>query len=122
MEKLYTKEDLDRAREGGYDVGVKNVKGENHISPSPETRERLKALEVNQNNFMTEIQEIKQMIKDLGMKLDCALEKKADKEIVDGMKNDLELLKNWKWKMVGVGIVVVFFIYVLKDYILGKGW
>jgi hypothetical protein len=70
-----TKLTIEEAYEKGRSIG----RGEGHSNPSPETRERLKALEVNQTNLMQEIQEIKQMIEKLGLKLDCALDKKADK-------------------------------------------
>jgi hypothetical protein len=50
-----------------------------HTQPSTETKERLIVLETNQDNFMKEIQEIKEMIKVLGEKFDCAIDKKADK-------------------------------------------
>jgi hypothetical protein len=73
MEKTYTQEDLNRAFETGKSLN------KIHNFPSPETRERLATLETNQNNFMTELQEIKSMIKELDGKISCALEKKADK-------------------------------------------
>ena len=54
-----------------------------HNEPSPETRERLKALEVSQQNFMQENKEQHQMIMEavskLDSKLDKALETKAGK-------------------------------------------
>ena len=61
-----------------------------HIEPSPETRERLTSLEVNQQNFMDKLQEfqndnkeahnaIMTVVSKLDEKLDKALEKKANK-------------------------------------------
>lgn len=106
-----------------------------HTEPAPETRERLKALEVelksNTINFMEKLSEFSKdnkeahdalfkAISKLEEKLDKAIEKKADKDLVEKMQSDLESLKDWKWKMVGVGIVVVFIIYLAKDIILSK--
>lgn len=71
-----------------------------HQVPSPETRERIKALEINQQNVMQEIQEIKQMIKDLGTKIDCALDKKADRWVEKVL-----------WTVIGF-IVTGFFSYI----------
>lgn len=102
-----------------YEVGRRNGRGEHNLS-SPETRERLVKLETNHNNMMSEVQEIKQMIKELTLKVDCAMEKKADKTVVDGLEKDMKDLQSWKYKMIGIGIIVVFIIIAIKDYILGK--
>lgn len=72
-----------------------------HSEPSPETRERLKALEVNQNNFMSELQEIKKMISELKFDLKDAIEKKADKEEVNQIKSIIK----WIGSGIGAGII-----------------
>ena len=65
-----------------FEKGRQTGRGE-HFNPSPETRERLTALETNQNNFMQqnskEHDEIKQMISEMKNDLKNALETKADK-------------------------------------------
>ena len=57
----------------------KHTMTEEHLKPSPETRERLKALEVNNKNIMDEIREIKDLIKELKFDLKQALNTKANK-------------------------------------------
>jgi len=95
-----------------------------HYDPAPETRERLTALETRQKMFMEtntkEHQDIFEAITAIEAKLDKALEGKADKAPVEKLLVDVELLKSWYWKMLGIGIVIVFLIYTFKDYILSK--
>lgn len=113
-DKQFTQKDLNMALETGKRIG----KGEGHNVSAPETRERLAKLETNQNNLMQEIQEIKQMIKDLGNKLDCALEKKADKAEVEVMKKDLTDLRGWMWKTIGVATTLLFLASFFREQIL----
>jgi chromosome segregation ATPase len=77
-----------------------------HEQPSPETRERLVKLETNQFNLMEEIQDIKAMIKELGVKLDCALDKKADKWVQTAM--------TWFMYAVALGIIGTVGTLILK--------
>jgi len=69
---------------------IKHKIDEDHISPSPETRERLVKVETNQKNYMEqntkEHKEIKELI--LGIKNDVkdALDNKANKWVEDAIK------------------------------------
>ena len=77
-----------------------------HEEPSPETRERLKALEITQQLFMDKLEQsiqdnkeahnsIVEMINKIEEKLDRAIEKKADKD------------SQWAEKvLIGFGVVV----------------
>ena len=109
-----------------YELGRKIGSGEGHDKSSPETRERLGKLEVtntrletNQKNIMQEIQELKIMIEKLGCKFDIAIEKKADKQTVNGLISDMEKLKIWLWKALGAIGAVLFILSFFKDQILG---
>lgn len=73
---------------------IQNAIESAHNTPAPETRERLKALEVTQQNVMDKLEEsikdnkeshilMMSAIDKLDKKLDQALDKKADKESVD---------------------------------------
>jgi hypothetical protein len=75
---------FDKKWDSRYKERVEN----SHTSPSPETRERLKALEITQANIMEKLEELQQSSKEshnalleaiqkLEAKVDNALEKKA---------------------------------------------
>jgi hypothetical protein len=98
FEKLNTEE-----KEKFYDYIYKQkYDGVNlHTQPAPETRERLKALEVSQQFMVDEISEIKSLVKGLDDKLNCALEKKADKADVNRIYSFLY----WLGGIIGVGIL-----------------
>jgi len=80
-----------------------------HTEPSPQTRERLAKLETNQLNLMQEINEIKQMISELGNKLDCALDKKADKWVQTAF--------TWFMYAVGAGMIGTVGTLIIKGII-----
>lgn len=97
----------------------------NHEEPSPETRERLKALEINQENIMDYLKENKEEHKELfglvrGMdtKLDDALKSKADKSEVIELSEKVEDLKTWKIKIIAYGSVLLFLVTFFKDIII----
>jgi len=100
MEKKYTQDDMDEMRDKTLEAGKKI--GEGHNSSAPETRERLAIVETKQNDIMQEIQEIKQMVKELGIKLDCVIEKKADKVDLAG-KSDKWVERTFRWFLIVVG-------------------
>jgi predicted nuclease with TOPRIM domain len=79
-----------------YNTGLDNGNKKGHLTPSPETRERLIRLETNYNNMsekleelkienQTEHKDIKKMISDLTDKLDKTLETKAGKWVESAM-------------------------------------
>jgi hypothetical protein len=83
-----------------------------HDRPSPETLKELELLKLSRVEdqkdiqFMKdEISEVKELVKDLGTKIDNAMSCKADKSEVDGMKKDIKEISNWMWKVIGIGIV-----------------
>jgi len=53
----------------------------------------------------------------LNKKLDCALEKKADKTIVDELKVKVEDLNNWKLKILGAISVLAVLFSIFKEQI-----
>lgn len=89
----------------------KKYQGKNlHNNPSPETRERLKALEISQKYMVDEISEIKLLVKGLDTKLDCALEKKADKDVVKRLQDNLQWISYTVIGAVVLGVIgFVFF-------------
>ena len=96
-----------------------------HDEPSPETRERLKALEVTQNNIMDYLKENKEehkelfnIVEDIDKKLDNALVGKADKSEVAILKETVDGLKEWKVKIAVIGSVLLFILTFFKDAIL----
>ena len=91
-----------------------------HSEPSPETRERLKALETQQKFMVDEISEIKQLVKGLDTKLDNVIQNKADKEEVKTLWKKMDNLVVWKAYMMGIGAVILFILYLLKDYLMHK--
>lgn len=95
MNRKYSQNEVDDLVERALNSGRKQCLG--HDKSAPETRERLTALETNEKNVMQELQDIKQMIKDLDSKLDCALEKKADRWV--------EKVLTWVGALIGASIV-----------------
>lgn len=98
-----------------------------HNEPSPKTLSELTDLKVVQGKltktqeFMTqEISEIKDLVKGLDLKLDNAIKDKADKSEVDDIKKEMKNFSNWKAYIMGMAVIVVFLLYALKDYLLGK--
>lgn len=69
---------------------IKHNIDEDHIYPSPETRERLTKLEVNQTNYMEqntkEHKEIKVLIMEIKKDLKDAINTKANKWVEDAIK------------------------------------
>lgn len=57
---------------------IQNAIDSAHNTPAPETRERLKALEITQNNIMEKLDNIVTAISNLEAKIDKALDKKAN--------------------------------------------
>ena len=95
-----------------------------HLEPSPETKERLVALEVNQKNIMDKLEEmnisnkeahngIVEMIVKIEDKLDKALEKKANKWV--------EVLVIWVGRSIGVGLLAVIGGLIIKAIIHFNG-
>lgn len=116
---------------------IENIKEllENNIQQksaiSSDTKKSIAVLEVNYKNIMDRLEEFQQQNKEahnaitssvsaMERKLDLAIDKKAEKSIVEKMSIEIEDLKSWKWKMIGISIVIVFLIYLLKDIILIK--
>ena len=96
-----------------------------HLSPSPETRERLAKLETNHCNIMDYLKENKEehkelftIVKDINIKLDNALKEKADKSEVADLSNKVKELDTWKIKVIAIGSVVVFIVTFFKDLII----
>lgn len=92
-----------------------------HDSPSPETRERLTALEINQQNIMEKLIEFQEDNKEqhnkivdslnkLEQKLDSAIEKKADKTEVDRIRGIIQWVS---YTIIG-GVIVALLALVLK--------
>jgi hypothetical protein len=124
-----------------HDVVQQAIKS-SHSEPSPETRERLATLETNQKNFMDKLdgyQEVNEKahgaimeslqefhkttnasLEKLDIKLDNAINTKAEKTDLARVESKADSLLIWKAGIVGMGIVVLFIIYTLKDYLLGK--
>lgn len=100
-----------------------------HTEPAPETREKLAILFTNQANLMEKLQEsidsnkeehqgLRELIKEINNKLDSAINKKADKELVDSLKATVDDLKTWKIKIAIIGSILLFLVTFLKDEIL----
>lgn len=100
-----------------------------HNKSAPETKLAIQELQINQLNYLKQMEEfkeindkrhaeIKELIKELGLKVDCAMREKADRTVVDGLGNDVKDLISWKWKLIGIGIAGFFILNYLKDYIV----
>jgi len=103
-----------------------------HNEPAEETKLRLQALELNQKNIMEKLEEhqktnekshetimasmkefhltTNQSLKDMTEKLDKALEKKADKEVV----NKIILILFWLGGLIGAGLLTYIGSLIIK--------
>ena len=108
-----------------------------HEQSAPETRERLAILETSQKLFMEENrkehEEIKismtdfhsamlESMKEMNIKLDKAIEEKADKDSVNILGEQVENLKTdaliWRTRFIVVGSVLLFLVTFFKEPLL----
>ena len=63
-------------------------------------------------------EELKELVADIGKKLDTTIEKKADKEEVNELKETVGDLRDWKIKLVAIISLIMFILTFLKDPII----